>query len=121
MKRHHAPVGRLLEIAEQQVAAEHIDHIVLHISPEKLRENDSHNSQSHQRTQYAPDHPQNRPLVFFCKIALDKLLKQEAVFIYLLFYIGKHATSGFGIRAAHVHTPNRPSNICTIEIAKRKN
>ena len=75
---------------EQQVSAEHVNNVVLHVPPEELREHQSHYPQRHQRAEYAPEHTQHRAFVFFCKVALHQLLEQEAVLLYLLLYSFQH-------------------------------
>lgn len=76
----HALIRGLAEATENQVAAEQVSGVVLHIAAEKLGKHQSHDQQRQQWGQHTPRHAQHRALVLFLEVALDQFLKEEAIF-----------------------------------------
>ena len=57
---------------------------------EELRENETHDEQGEKGREDTPDHSQIRALIFFLKIAFDKLGKKKTLFFYFCQH-GLHA------------------------------
>ena len=87
--------GGLVEVGENEVAAEEVDGVVGGGPAEELGEHQLHHQQRQEGRQDAPRHAQHRALVFLFEVPLDQLLKEEAVAaklvihnLYVLSYLG---------------------------------
>lgn len=75
----HALTGGLVEVGEDQVAAEEVGSVMGGSPAEKLREDQPHDQQGQQRGQHAPGHAQHRAFVFLFEITFDQFLEEELV------------------------------------------
>ena len=86
-ERGHALAGGLAEIRKDQVAAEQIGGVVLHIAPEELGKHNPHDKQLQKRRKNAPRHAQHGALVFFLEVPLDELFEEELKAFYFLEHL----------------------------------
>ena len=75
----HALAGGLVEVGEDQIAAEEVGGIMGGIAAKKLRKDQPHDQKGQQRGQHAPGHAQHGALILFLKISLDQFLEEKLV------------------------------------------
>ena len=76
----HTLTGGLVEVGEDQVAAEQIGGVMRGMPAKKLRENQPHDQKGQQRGEHAPGHAQHRAFVFLFEVPFYQLLEEELVF-----------------------------------------
>lgn len=79
--------GGLIKIREYQVPAKQVRRIVRRGPPEKLGKHQFHHQKREKRRQHAPNHAQNRALVFLLEISFYQLLKEKLIISQFLKHI----------------------------------